>query len=281
MSIFILTIMLTITTVAVFFNLPYSKTVSEFQSVVTDKILNTDKYLEVFTEDDLENLPLPVQKYFRHCGYLGKPKMSYMKVSFQDVDFKMSDEKTIKIDYVQYNFVATPDRFAFIDSSLCGIPFEGFDSYNDGTGSMKGIIAKMITLFDQKGKDMDRACLVTVLAECFIIPNVALQSYITWEAIDEIHAKATISWHGVSASGIFTFDKDGKVLSFKTGDRTATDMKGVSRQADWSGIYSDYKVVNGVMQPTVLQSIWHFPEGDSIYFNENKAGVTIEVFYAD
>ncbi len=29
---------------------------------------------EVITEKDIASLPEPVQKYFRHCGYLGKEK---------------------------------------------------------------------------------------------------------------------------------------------------------------------------------------------------------------
>ncbi|MDF2803211.1 MAG: hypothetical protein K0S61_3114, partial [Anaerocolumna sp.] len=219
---------------AIFFMIPYSKASNEFYTAVNSKIADTAKSSDVFTDEDLKKLPLPMQKYFKYCGYLGTPKMSYMKASFHNVDFKMSDKKTIKIDYVQYNFVETPERFAFIDSSLLGIPFEGFDSYQNGKGSMKGTIAKVVTLFDQQGEDMDKACLVTVLAECLLVPNIALQDYVAWKAIDDTHAKASISYYGTTASGIFTFDENGKALSFKTSDRTATDMKGAVREAEWS-----------------------------------------------
>lgn len=44
---------------------------------------------------------------------------------------------------------------ALIDSSMFGIPFEGYDYYWNGTGGMKGVIARAITLFDQTGADMD------------------------------------------------------------------------------------------------------------------------------
>jgi hypothetical protein len=267
-----------IAAVIVFFKLPYSKTVSEFRGIIDSRISNTEKQTDVFTEKDLKGLPLPVQKYFRFCGCLGTPKMSYMKASFTNVDFKMSDKKTIKIDYVQYNFVEKPERFAFIDSSLFGIPFEGFDSYNNGVGSMKGTFAKIIPLFDQRGENMNKSSLVTILAECFIVPNVALQDYIKWEEIDDTHAKATISYYGISESGVFAFDENGEVLSFKTSDRAAIDMNGSTRKAEWSAIYSDYQNVNGIKQPKVLKSIWHYPEGDSVYFNENEASVVIEYY---
>ena len=51
---------------------------------------------------------------------------------------------------------------ALIDSSMFGIPFEGYDYYQNETGGMKGVIAKAITLFDQTGADMDKACFQAV-----------------------------------------------------------------------------------------------------------------------
>ena len=267
-----------IAVVTIFFQLPWSKTISEFRDKVETRISETKKQTAFFSEEDLEGLPLPVQQFFRICGYLGKPKMSYMKAAFSDVDFKLSDKKIIKIDYVQYNFVEKPDRFAYIDSSLFFVPFEGFDSYDNGIGSMKGTLAKVIPLFDQQGEDMNRSCLVTILAECFLVPSAALQDYISWDEIDDTHAKATITYYGISAEGVFTFDKNGEVLSFETSDRAAIDMNGSVRKEKWSAIYSHYENVNGLRQPTVLKSIWHYQEGDNVYFNENQAGVVVEYY---
>lgn len=264
--------------VMVFFRLPFSKTMTEFNRVVENKVASISKSSEVFTEEDLKKLPGPVQKYFKRCGYIGTAKMSYMKAEFKNVDFKMSEEKTISIDYTQYNFANKPDRFAFIDSDLYGIPFEGFDSYKDGVGSMKGSIAKLITLFDQRGKEMDKACLVTYLAESLMIPSAAIKDFIEWEEIDETHAKATINYYGISASGIFTFNEEGLWLSFKTSDRVATSMDGTKREADWSAIIEDYQDVNGLLLPRVVKSVWHYPEGDFVYFNENDTQVTFKFY---
>lgn len=272
----LMVLLVLLTALFIFFKLPYSKTRAEFNKAVENTISITSKVNEVFTEDDIKNLPKPVQKYFKYCGYIGKAKMNYMKAEFKNVSFKMSPEKTINIDYTQYNFVNKPDRFAFIDSDLYGIPFEGFDSYNDGVGSMKGSIAKLITLFDQRGAEMDKACLVTYLAESLMVPSAALKDFIKWEEVDETHAKATINYYGISASGIFTFDEDGLWISFKTSDRVATSMDGSKREADWSAIIEDYVENNGVLQPRVVKSIWHYPEGDFVYFNENNAYVTFE-----
>ncbi|NLT58975.1 MAG: hypothetical protein GXX99_08445 [Clostridiales bacterium] len=255
--------------------LPFSPTRTAFEKVVEEKIAATGEIGEVFTEQDIAGLPLPVQNYFRHCGYLGTPKMAYMRASLTDVDFVMSAKKTLKIDYSQFNLVQRPERFALISSSLYGIPFEGLDAYENGRGSMKGVLAKWIPLFDQRGEDMDRACLVTWLAECLMFPNAALQEFVAWKPIDDTHAQATITWEGLSASGVFTFAESGELQAFRTGDRVAVDMQGNRTLADWSAYLREYREVSGILQPTVIQSVWHYPEGDCIYFNEQALAVSI------
>lgn len=258
----------------VYFNIPYSITRIIFVDSADNLLARTANENDVFTEQDIAGLPLPVQKYFRYCGYIGTPKMSSMKASFTDVDFILDKNKQVKIDYTQYNFVDRPNRIAYIDSSMYGIPFEGLDAYIDGHGSMKGVLAKSITLFDQTGPSMDKASLVTFLSECLLVPNAALQDYITWEAVDDLHAKATISYYGIKASGMFTFIENGEAVSFTTDDREAVTSDGRSEKVRWSAILQDYKESGGTRKPTILQAIWHYDDGDLMYFNSQ--GVVIE-----
>lgn len=256
--------------IIIFFEIPYSKLKTDFTRDSISLIKSTSVSNDVFSKDEIKDLPLPVKKYFDYCGFIGTKKMSYMKATFKDVTFKSGKDKPIlKIDYKQYNLVKNPDRIAMIDSSLYGIPFQGYDSYLNGTGSMKGVIAKLFTLFDQRGVDMDRASLVTYLAECFVVPSVILQDYIKWESIDDTHAKATISYYGISASGIFTFNDNGEMTSFTTNDRMATETDGTSKKVRWSAVCSDYKESNGIKKPTVFKAIWHYSEGDQVYFDSN------------
>ena len=41
--------------------------------------------------------------------------------------------------------VDKPGRMAMIESSMFGIPFQGYDYYRDGKGGMRGVIAKQLT----------------------------------------------------------------------------------------------------------------------------------------
>ena len=168
-------LVLVIIGVFVFLKIPYSKVKADFNSASTTLMNKAASTNEIFTEEDIKNLPSPVKKYFNYCGFIGTRKMSYMKATFKNVTFKTGKDKpTLKIDYTQYNFVNKPDRIALIDSSMFGVPFQEFDSYLNGTESMKGVVAKFYTLFDQRGEAMNKVSLVTYLAECFIVPNIVL-----------------------------------------------------------------------------------------------------------
>lgn len=295
----VILIIVAVAAIAIFFNIPWSRAAREFEATAerlladarlagadltgTD-LASTDLAITnpasastesgVFTEEDIAHLPLPVQKYFRYCGYIGTPKMSAMKIEFKDVRFSMGPNKpTIKIDYTQYNFVNAINRIAYIDSSMFGIPFEGLDAYIDGKGSMKGMLAKLFTLFNQTGRDMDRAALVTFLSESLVIPSAALQEYVSWQAIDDLHAQASISYKGISVSGIFTFDENGALRSFTTNDRVATGFDGKSAEIRWSAILADYVERDGIKVPNVLQAIWHYPEGDLLYFDSKDIDI--------
>ncbi|TCZ78475.1 hypothetical protein E0485_07875 [Paenibacillus albiflavus] len=260
-----------VTGIVVFFKIPYSKTKTDFNQVVTEQISSSKALKDVFTLDDIKGLPYPVRQYFENSGYIGTPKMNYMKAAFNNVDFIMSPDKpALKIDYTQYNFVHEPIRLAYIDTAMYGVPFEGFDSYLDGDGSMKGVLAKVITLFNQKGEEMNKACLVTFLSESLIMPNAALQHYITWEEVDDTHAKATISYNDISASGIFTFSENGELFSFTTEDRSVVSTDGTFQQVTWSVLFKDYKTIDGIKQPGHLQVVWNYDHGDLIYFDSSS-----------
>lgn len=251
----------------IFFHIPSSRTKTEFERAATNLMAEAEREASIFGGEDMAGLPAPVRRYFAYCGYMGRPKMSYIKIDYRNVNFIFDKDKPIKIDYTQYNFADGPNRLAYIDSSMYGIPFEGLDVFLGGRGSMKGVLAKLISLFDQRGAVMDKASLVTYLSEILLIPSAALQDYIKWEAIDDLHAKATISCYGISADGVFTFDENGEMLSFETDDRAAVKADGSSENIKWSVAVSDYTQVDGVKKPTVFKAIWHYISGDLVYFD--------------
>lgn len=263
----------------IWFYIPYSPVKKQFQNDIT-ALLDENQLLvddELFTENDFSHFPTAIQRYIKTCGYVGARKMSYLKMEYRNVDFSQGkDRPTLTIDYTQYNFINEPCRMALINSSMFGIPFEGYDYYQNGTGGMKGIIAKAITLFDQTGADMDKACLATFLAESLFAPTVLLQDYITFEEISDFEVRAIISYKGQTASGIFTFNEQYEMISFTTNDRAVAGTDGSMEYVPWSAICNNYQLSqNGIKYPTKFQAVWNYPDGDFVYFD----GIISEVFY--
>lgn len=255
----------------IWFHISYSPVKKKFERDVTallnENQLSAEK--EVFTEKDFSHLPIAVQRYIENCGYIGTPKKSYLKMEYHDVAFSQGRNRpTLTIDYTQYNFVNEPCRMALIDSSIFGIPFEGCDYYQNGTGGMKGVIAKAVTLFDQTGADMDKACLVTFLSESLFVPAALLQDYITIEELSDYEVRATITYEGQTASGIFTFNEQYEMVSFTTNDRAVTGSDGSMVYVPWSALCGEYQLSeNGIKHPTRFQAVWNYADGDFIYFD--------------
>lgn len=263
----------------IWFKIPYSPVKKQFHNDV-NTLLSENQLLidnELFTDNDFAHLPTVIQRYVENCGYIGTPKMSYLKMEYYGVNFSQGKNgPNFTIDYTQYNFVSEPCRMALIDSSMFGIPFEGYDYYQDGIGGMKGVIAKAITLFNQTGTDMNKACLATFLAESLFAPTILLQDYITFEEINDFKVRATITCKGQTASGIFTFNDKYEMISFTTNDRAVAGTDGSMEYVPWSALCSDYQVSeNGIKCPTKFQAVWNYPERDFVYFD----GVISEISY--
>ena len=272
-------LLIIIGTMLIWFHIPYSPVKKEFQSDIAT--LKSENQLsvenEIFTKKDFLHLPTAIQAYIKNCGYLGKSKMSYFKMRYQDVHFMQGrNGPALTIDYTQYNFISNPSRIALIDSSMFGIPFEGYDYYQNGTGGMKGVIAKAITLFDQTGEEMDKASLVTFLAESLFAPTILLQNYITFEEMSDYDVRAAINHRGQTVSGIFTFNEHYEMVSFTTNDRAITKTDGTMEYIPWTAFCEEYQIAeNGIKYPAKFQAVWNYPDGDFVYFN----GIISEISY--
>ena len=254
----------------VYFNIPYSPVKNEYWQKVDMFINDYDISTKEIWEKDLEVLPEILQKYFIENGYLGVESANAVILDFKDADFSLGvDKAKIKIDYTVYDFVKEPTRLALIDSKMYGVPFQGIDTCNDGQASMKGVLAKHITLFNEKFDFIDSA----YLSECLMHPSLALQDNITYRQIDDYSVKATIKQDNVETSGTFYFNKNYEMTSFVDKERFHSDT---NTNEKWTAVAANYKVIDGINKPTKLQAIWNFDSGDLIYFDSNNMEISYE-----
>ena len=272
-------VLVMIISVLVWFFVPYSPLKNEFVSTISNlkasNAIDTDK--DYFKAEEFEHLPTTIQKYIQNSGFINTQKMSYMKMEYHDVTFVQGrGGLSLNIDYIQYNYVHDVARFAFIDSSFYMIPFQGFDYFNNGIGGMKGVLGKAITLFDQTGTDMDKACLVTYLAESLFVPSAILEGNIEFNQIYEYEVEATMTYKNISVSGVFKFNDRYEMISLKTNDRAVANTDGSIEYVPWSVKCDDYTTnENGIKLPSKFQAIWNYEDEDFVYFD----GSAYEIVY--
>ena len=263
--------------IVIFESIAYSPLKSEFNTDLSKLIKSNSLGAsgEVFSESDFADMPEQIVGYIRHCGYIGTPKMSYIKLVLNRAKF-IQNGMEMRINYTQYDFAAQPERLALIETSKMGIPFMGYDSLINGKGGMKGVLGKAITLFNQTGKEMDTACLVTLLADSPVLPGIWLQDYVTFEELDANRVQASLTYKDMTVSGIFAFNEAGEITKFTTDDRAMVYPDGRIEYWPWTTVYEDYKDNgDGVLLPYHLKAIWNYADGDLVYFD----GVVDQIAY--
>ena len=258
---------LIISIIVIYFNVPYSRLKANFKDylVKSEENITTNKKDTKYT---LENLPQSIQNFYDYTGLMNKISCKHMSFDFKNADFVNIDmNKTLKIDYSEHIFGDVPARFAFIDSSLFGIPFQGLDSFIDGKGGMKGVVAKNITIFNQRGEEMDKAALVTWLAEIIFMPSQLLSGDVELKEIDKNTVGVAITYDKITVSGIYKFLDNGELVEFTTDDRAISHSDGGLEYKKWSAQYEEYKNKDGLFLPSRFKSKWHLENEDITYFD--------------
>lgn len=260
-------ILLLVSILVIYFNVPYSRLKTNFKDylVESEENINENKKAAKYT---LEDLPQSMQNFYSYTKLVNKVSSNHVSFNFKDADFvNIEMNKTLKIDYSEHIFGYVPARFAFIDSSLYGIPFQGLDSFINGEGGMKGVVAKNITLFNQRGEEMNKAALVTWLAEIIFMPSQLLSGDVDIKEIDKNTVGVSITYDNIKASGIYKFLDSGELVEFTTDDRALIYNDGRLEHRKWSALYEDYKNNGHLLLPNRLKSKWHFDNEDIIYFD--------------
>ena len=113
MKIVLISIVMILLLLIIWFCIPYSPLKVDFKKDVEE--LQTEKRLYadggVFTTADFEDFPIAIRKYIENNGYIGKPKMNFVRMEYHDVAFSQGrNGPDLTIDYTQYDYVAKPSR---------------------------------------------------------------------------------------------------------------------------------------------------------------------------
>ena len=105
----------------------------------------------------IRHLPLPVQKYLRYTGSVGKPRV----FNFRGVD-RGAMNRTLQsgwsdVSADQYNFFDDRARLFHIETTMFGIPIEGLHMHVGKNATMQSKAASIVQVVDATGEKMDQS----------------------------------------------------------------------------------------------------------------------------
>jgi hypothetical protein len=223
----------------------------------------------VFSFEDLEGLPEPVQRYLSKAIPEGQPYVISVRLH-QIGDFRMGDRTAPwkPLEAAQY-FTVDPPGFVW-DASIEMAPFipvRVVDMYKQGEGALRAKVASTVSVVDAQGSpELNSGELMRYLAETVWFPTALLPGQgVEWTPIDDTSSKAVIKDHGISVSLDFHFNNCDEVERIYAQGRFR-EVNGIYESTPWTGYFSDYQTRNGLLIPLEGQVEWNLPDGDLPYW---------------
>jgi len=231
------------------------------------ELLNRNKEFKtvIFTEDLIRDLPDPLKKYLRVCGYMNTSVPINANVYWSESWIKMSPDKNWgKLNTIQFNSVRPVGRVAFM--KFLSMPVAARDLYRDGYGEMNGKLLNLIKVVFDNSKETAQSALITTFCECMFIPGYLLIDNVKWELIDEFSVRGTLIDNGIEVTGVFYFDQEGLFTHFETTDRYYYSGKNTYKKVRFSAFVESYKMQGDLKINEKVRIVWHLPEGDYEYY---------------
>lgn len=219
---------------------------------------------KLVSEEMLEGLPEPVQRYLTFTGVIGNPRVHsvYLK---QTGRFRQSLDQPWMPMEAEQSYTVDPPGFVWnARFKMAGLPLlRARDAYEDGHGHMYGKLAGLITVFDVRGEQLDQGAMLRYLSEMIWFPSAFLGDNISWESLDDHSALVTLSDHGKDVSGILYFGTEGRVTNFTT--QRYREVDGDFSLDPWSTPIDRYGTLAGLNLPVTGKAVWNLPAGDLDY----------------
>ncbi|NTV65871.1 MAG: hypothetical protein HGA65_20370, partial [Oscillochloris sp.] len=217
-----------------------------------------------YRADELTGLPAPVQRYFRAALTDGQPMVRAVTLQHTGT-FNMS---LIEAQWKPFRSTqrAVTQRPGFDWEAriavMPGLPARVHDAYIGGEGTLHASLFGLVTVADQRGTpEMAQGELLRWFAEAAWYPTALLPSQgVTWEAVDDSSARATLQDGDTSVTLLFRFNADGLIDSMRAEARGAL-IDGVNVPTPWEGRWSRYELRDGMRVPMEGEVAWMLPAG--------------------
>jgi len=208
------------------------------------------------------SLPAPVYKWIKTTGVIGSPpiKSAFCKQK-AFMKMKPGQKKWYSAEALQYSTTSPPAFLWTVKMDMLPIiKITGRDKYIDGKGEMLIRMNSLINIVKERGEKLDEGTVQRYLGELVWLPSLAISPHISWEAIDDFSAKATLNYKGTSGSGVFYFNENGDFVKFVA--MRYMGNKPDSIKYPWVLTVDEYSVFEGIKVPSKMEATWKLDEGD-------------------
>lgn len=220
---------------------------------------------KVISSEDLQGLPQPVRKWLERSGVVGKEVITSVRMKQKGMMRTKENGQWMPATAEQYYTVEEP---GFIWKArvkmLPFLYFTGLDRYQDGKGYMSIKVLSLVPVVNAQGPEADQGTLLRYLGEMAWFPTAALSDYIKWEPVDSHSSRAVMSYGGVTASAVFSFNDSGDLAGITA--RRYREAGGRYVLEDWAVTAVDYREFGGFRIPNRMDVTWKLKTGDFTWY---------------
>lgn len=226
---------------------------------------------------ELEELPIPVRRYFRTALKEGQPMVAGVRVRHSGT-FNMGETTNQWKPFTSNQEVVTQragfdwnGRVAMIP----GLPVLVHDAYVAGEGILNASVLGLFTVVEMRGTgEVAEGELMRFFAEAAWYPTRLLPSQgVSWEAVDYHSANATLSEGDHAITMLFTFNEEGLIDTVRA-ERRGRTVGGEIIPTSWLCRIWNYEERGGMRVPLDGEVAWILPEGEKPYWRGHITEIT-------
>ena len=224
--------------------------------------------VQKFNYAQTDNLPEPVQRYFKHVLKDGQPYINYIRIKHDGIFKAGLDKDWMNIRGEQY---FTTEKPGFIWNGSTTL-FTARDMYIADKGRLVVSLLSLINIVDAKGEQYDQGELLRWLGESIWFPtNLLPCDRIKWVPIDSLTAKLIFTYNKYSLFFFVTFNEQREIVQLET--KRYMDENNLET---WICKASNYKELNQILIPTICEVFWKIDGVEKSYAKFNITNINYE-----
>jgi hypothetical protein len=230
---------------------------------------------------NLSSLPEPVARYFAQVLPGGQRPIRATRIRWEG-EFRLDPNRSWGTFTASQQFSSVPPAFLW-DASISVVPLVSVrvrDHYSRQSAGMRARLGGIIPVVNTEGTpELASSALARWLGEAVWFPTALLPpemgGAVTWVAIDDSTAEATVTDGRVSVRAEFGFATSGLIRSMTA--LRYRDVDGEPVLSRFEGLYRDYFRQHGILVPGEAEVAWLHPLGRFPYWRGRPTEITWQV----